>query len=234
MPKPEVVTRFTNGLVRTLVEQNEKYHITDPVTGLQGDQTPVNPGRALIDKFPGANWIAKKIDSMTETVKKVAVTKELADEKAQCFVRTMQSISKRKYAELEGLTANLKLLQLNIGDLIGVELVKNAFYFILPKGARLLSCYNAITYLTGLLIGSIITYGIYKRSAAQGDEVAQLQDQLAEVQQRIANGAQANQADQQRIIELIQQLIAAGYAQPGAPPGAQPGAQPGAPPGPPG
>ena len=229
MPKPEVVTRFTNGLVRTLVEQNEKYHITDPVTGIQGDQTPVNPGRALIDKVPVAKWIAKKIDSMTETVKKVAVTKELADEKAQCFVRTMQSISSRKYAELAGLTANLKLLQLNIGDLIGVELVKNAFYFILPKGARLLSCYNAITYLTGLLIGSIITYGIYKRSATQDDEVAQLQDQLAEVQQRIANGAQAdqaNKADQQRIIELLQQLIAAGYA----PPGAQPGAQPGAPP----
>jgi hypothetical protein len=231
MPKPEVVTRFTNGLVRTLVEQNEKYHITDPVTGIQGDQTPVNPGRALIDKVPGAKWIAKKIDSMTETVKKVVVTKELADEKAQCFVRTMQSISKRKYAELAGLTANLKLLQLNIGDLIGVELVKNAFYFILPKGARLLSCYNAITYLTGLLIGSIITYGIYKRSATQGDEVAQLQYQLAEVQQRIANGAQANQADQQRLIQLIQELFAAGYAQPGAQPGAPPGAPPGPPPG---
>jgi hypothetical protein len=223
MPKPEVVTRFTNGLVRTLVEQNEKYHITDPVTGIQGDQTPVNPGRALIDKVPGAKWIAKKIDSMTETVKKVVVTKELADEKAQCFVRTMQGISKRKFAELDGLKADLKILQLDIGDIIGVEVVRNAFYFILPKGGRLLSCYRAIVALTGLLIGSVMTYGIYKRQAAQGDEVVEVRAEvvevraeLAEFRQGLANADERYQARQNEIMGLLQQALAASAQQPGA------------------
>ena len=222
MPKPKVVTDFTNGLVRTLVEQNEDYSMTDPETGLQGDQTPVNRARVLIDMVPGMSTITKTIDTMTEKVKKVAVTKELADEKAQCFVRTMQGISKRKFAELDGLKADLKILQLDIGEIIGVEVLKNAFYFILPKGARLFSCYRAIVGLTVLLISSVTTYGIYKRSAAQddvsaaqGEAVAQLQAQLEDVKQKIANGAQVNQAKQNKIMGFLEQAIAAS-SQPGA------------------
>jgi len=216
MPKPKVVADFTNGLVRTLVEQNEQYSMTDPETGLQGDQTPVNRARVLIDMVPGMSTITKTIDSMTEKVKKVAVTKELADEKAQCFVRTMQGISKRKFAELDGLKADLKILQLDIGEIIGVEVLKNAFYFILPKGARLFSCYRAITYLTGLLIASVTTYGIYKRSAAQGDEVVEVRTELAEVRQGLANADERYEARQNEIMGLLQQAIAASAQQPGA------------------
>jgi hypothetical protein len=220
MPKPKVVKDFTNGLVRTLVEQNEDYSMTDPETGLQGDQTPVNSVRRFVDLIPGLGTITQKIDSMTETVKKVVVTKELADEKAQCFVRTMQGISKRKFAELDGLKADLKILQLDIGDIIGVEVVKNAFYFVLPKGARLFSCYRAIVALTGLLIGSVMTYGIYKRQAAQGDEVVEVRAELAEFRQGLANADERYQARQNEIMGLLQQAIATS-AQPGAQPGAQ-------------
>ena len=223
MPKPEVIKRYTNGLVRTLVEQNEKYSMTDQETGLQGDQTPVNSVRRFVDLIPGMGTITQKFDSMTEKVKKVVVTKELADEKSQCFVRTMQGISKRKFAELDVLKGNLKVLQLDIGEIIGVEVVKNAFYFVLPKGARLFSCYKAIVALTGLLIASVTTYGIYRNQAAQGDVVVELQAELQDVQRRIDNGVERNEADQQRIIELIQQLLAAGY---NMPPGAQPRAPP--------
>jgi hypothetical protein len=216
MPKPKVVKDFTNGLVRTLVEQNEDYSMTDPETGLQGDQTPVNPVRRFVDLIPGLGTITQKIDSMTETVKKVVVTKELADEKAQCFVRTMQGISKRKFAELDGLKADLKILQLDIGDIIGVEVVRNAFYFILPKGGRLLSCYRAIVALTGLLIGSVMTYGIYKRQAAQGDEVVEVRAELAEFRQGLANADERYEARQNEIMGLLQQALAASAQQPGA------------------
>ena len=34
-----------------------------------------------------------------------------------------------KFAELDGLKADLKILQLDIGEIIGVEVLKNAFYF---------------------------------------------------------------------------------------------------------
>ena len=225
MPNPKVVKDFTNGLVKTLVEQNEDYSMTDQETGLQGDQTPVNPISRLVNLIPGMQTITNTFDSMNENVKRAIVTKELADQKAECFVRTMQSISARKYAELAELTAGLKILQLNIGDLIGVEVVKNAFYFVLPKGARLFSCYKAIVILVSLLTASVTTYGIYKNQAAQGDVVVELRAELEDVQRRIANGAQANQADQQRIMELLQQLLAAGYMPPGAQPRAQPRAQ---------
>ena len=232
MPKPKVVKDFTTGLVRTLVEQNEQYSMTDPETGLQGDQTPVNRARVFIDMVPGMATITKTFDTMTEKVKKVVVTKELADEKAQCFVRTMQGISTRKFAELDGLKADLKILQLDIGDIIGVELVKNAFYFALPKGARLFSCYTAIVGLTVLLISSVTTYGIYKRSAAQddvvagqgeavaaqGEVVAELQAQIENVQQRITNGDEeaARKDEEIREIRALLQRFLAASAPPGA------------------
>jgi len=237
MPKPEVVTRFTRGLVTTLVEQNEKYSMTDQETGLQGNMSPLNPGRRLLEMIPGFSTIAQKFDSMTEKTKHLLVTSQMADEKAACFVRTMQSISKRKFAQLDALKADLKILQMDIGEVIGVEVVKNAFEFILPKGTRLFNCYKVLTCLISLFAASITTYGIYKtqekqeeKTAAQNvqvnfqgiavgqatDDIKGLEEELVVVKQKIAKTeakvkkAATQEISEAQFLKALQQMILEG------------------------
>jgi hypothetical protein len=175
LPEPKRVSLFTSTLVTAINQDNEKAYITDPNTGVSGDQTPVNAVRSFLEIIPGATFVFGKADTVHKKYTEVKMTKEFAQTKVTCFQNTMKRLLGKRTDQLVAVKANSKVLLHEVRDMLGVDIVLNSFDALKPISGTI--WFLSMGLKTGITL--LISTLLYNRLATKAEKAEEKADNLA-------------------------------------------------------